>query len=231
MTSAALHRIAARLAAAEGDRVTSVALAEVAADLASGSLGHLDATRARLMAGNALLEEGDPAQAQARLREAGVDATQMGAVSLSVLARRDLRSIGLRFTGAEQAPMSRREREVAELVIAGHANAQIARVLNVSERTVHSHVAAVLRALGVPSRAALARVLEPPPTGDTAGLLTARQQEVAELVTRGYTNEGIGRELGLSVKTVEKHLGDAFRRLDIDSRSALAALWAGRSTA
>ena len=231
MAGAALERSASRLAVAEGEPRKSADHAALAVTLADDRAGHLDATRAHLLSAAALLQGGDPAQAQLRLNEAGVRATRMGAVSLTLLARRDLRSIGLRFTGAEQSPMSLREREVAELMIAGQSNADIARTLGVSERTVHSHVAAVLRALGVSSRAALTRVLDAPPAGDTAERLTARQQHVAELVSRGYTNEGIGRELGLSVKTVEKHLGDAYRRLGVDSRSGLAGLWAGRSPA
>lgn len=229
MAGAALQRSSARVAAAEGEPGRSADHAALAAALADDRAGHLDATRARLLSASALLHGGDSAQAQERLNQAGIDATAMGAVSLILLARRDLRSIGLRFAGAEQTPMSLREREVAELMIAGRSNAEIAKTLTISERTVHSHVAAVLRALGVPSRAALATVLQPPSAGDTAGLLTARQRQVAEFVSRGFTNEGISRELGLSVKTVEKHLGDAYRRLGVDSRAALAARWAGRS--
>ncbi|WP_338179493.1 LuxR C-terminal-related transcriptional regulator [Jatrophihabitans sp.] len=230
MTAAALHRITARIAVAEGDHRTSAALAEIAAELAHGTSGHLDATRARLMAGSALLHDSDPAGAQARLRDAGVDATQMGAASLSMLARRDLRSIGLRFTGVAQEPMSRREREVAEFVLAGSTNAQIARALGVSERTVHSHVSGVLRALGVPSRAALATGLgmDEAPSADSWALLTPRQQDVARLVSRGYTNDGIARELRVSAKTVEKHLGDCYRRLEVDSRAAMTARLNGR---
>jgi DNA-binding NarL/FixJ family response regulator len=55
--------------------------------------------------------------------------------------------------------------------------------------------------------------------------LTPRQYQVAELVSRGYTNDGAARTLHVSIKTIEKHLGDVYRRLGIDSRAALAARW------
>jgi len=222
MAGAALQRSMARVAVAEGRHGDSAVVAARAAELAGGRAGHLDATRAHLLAAQALLQGGDSATAQLRLQEAGVQATLMGAVSLTLLARRDLRSIGLRFAGADQEPMSQREREVAELVISGLSNAEIARELNLSERTVHGHVRAVLRALGVPSRAGLARSLGASTRPDAPDL-TDRQRQVAVLVRRGYTNDGIARELGVSVKTVEKHIGDAYRRLGVRSRAALAA--------
>jgi len=222
MAGAALARSAARVAVAEGRHRDSADEAARAAELADGRAGHLDATRARLLSASALLMDGDSEQAQRRLIDAGVQATRMGAISLTLLARRDLRSIGLRFAGAEQTPMSEREREVAELVIAGLSDAEIARELSLSQRTVHGHVGAVLRALGVPSRASLARSLGASRTGDQRAL-TGRQRQVAELVSRGFTNDGIARELGVSVKTVEKHIGDAYQRLGVRSRAALAA--------
>jgi DNA-binding NarL/FixJ family response regulator len=55
--------------------------------------------------------------------------------------------------------------------------------------------------------------------------LTPRQRQVADLISRGYTNDGTARALKVSVKTVEKHLGDIYRRLGVDSRAALAAFW------
>lgn len=49
--------------------------------------------------------------------------------------------------------LTRRESRVAELVAEGHSNAQIARLLFISEHTVRTHVARVLRKVGVRSRA------------------------------------------------------------------------------
>jgi DNA-binding NarL/FixJ family response regulator len=52
--------------------------------------------------------------------------------------------------------LSPRQREIAELIAEGRRNAEIAGILGLSEKTVENHVSALLRRLGVPSRAAVA---------------------------------------------------------------------------
>jgi DNA-binding NarL/FixJ family response regulator len=227
MAAAAIRRMKARLAVADGEVVTAAVLAEEAAAIALGNAGHLDATRARLLAGSALLDETDNnSSARRTLSSAGDQATLLGATSLALLARRDLRSIGLRLIGERQQPMTPREREVAELLLAGASNAQIAAALGVSTRTVHSHVGGILKALDLPSRAAVPGALRPHPEVDSSSRpLTPRQREVADLISRGYTNDGAARTLHVSIKTIEKHLDDIYRRLGINSRAALAARW------
>ena len=58
----------------------------------------------------------------------------------------------------ELAGLSLREREVLALVGEGHSNREIARQLSISEFTVKRHVHNILEKLGVPSRAAAARL-------------------------------------------------------------------------
>ena len=58
---------------------------------------------------------------------------------------------------------------------------------------------------------------------ETAPVLTARQQELLQLVARGYTNSDIARELVVSTATVRKHLENIFRRLGVTNRTAAAA--------
>ncbi|MFC7246729.1 LuxR C-terminal-related transcriptional regulator, partial [Catellatospora aurea] len=53
--------------------------------------------------------------------------------------------------------------------------------------------------------------------------LTAREQEVADLVLAGLTYRQIGEKLFISAKTVEHHMARIRRRLGCDSRSELLA--------
>jgi DNA-binding NarL/FixJ family response regulator len=49
-------------------------------------------------------------------------------------------------------PLTEREREVLGLVAQGKANKEIARQLEISERTVRTHVSSILGKLGLASR-------------------------------------------------------------------------------
>jgi two-component system NarL family response regulator len=55
-------------------------------------------------------------------------------------------------------------------------------------------------------------------------LLTDRELEVLRLVAAGKTNQEIGYELGISQKTVEKHLESIFSKLRVTSRVEAAVL-------
>ncbi|WP_028063190.1 helix-turn-helix transcriptional regulator [Solirubrobacter soli] len=52
--------------------------------------------------------------------------------------------------------------------------------------------------------------------------LTGRELEVARLVVDRHTNQQIADELFLSLKTVESHMRNIFRKLDVSSRAELA---------
>jgi len=55
--------------------------------------------------------------------------------------------------------------------------------------------------------------------------LTLREREVLRLIARGYLYKEIGRQLSISVKTVEAHVSAVLRKLQLSSRHELSR-WA-----
>jgi HD-GYP domain-containing protein (c-di-GMP phosphodiesterase class II) len=70
-------------------------------------------------------------------------------------------------------------------------------------------VAAVIAAAG----------LEPPPMERPAGL-TEREAEVVGLLARGMQTKQIARSLDISVKTADRHIQNAYRKMGVASRAA-----------
>jgi DNA-binding NarL/FixJ family response regulator len=60
------------------------------------------------------------------------------------------------------------------------------------------------------------------PRGTGISSLTERELEVARLVVDRKTNAEIAAELFLSVKTIETHMRNLFRKLDVSSRTEVA---------
>jgi DNA-binding CsgD family transcriptional regulator len=52
--------------------------------------------------------------------------------------------------------------------------------------------------------------------------LTASERRVAELAAQGLTNREIAQSLFITARTVEGHLTNVFRKLDLESREGLA---------
>ncbi|MCD2192851.1 LuxR C-terminal-related transcriptional regulator [Actinomycetospora endophytica] len=66
------------------------------------------------------------------------------------------------------------------------------------------------------------------PEAGAAGL-TPREAQVARLITEGMTNAAIGRRLGISERTAERHAENIRAKLGVGSRTQIAAWVAGRA--
>src|SRR4051812_12303672 len=162
-----------RLCVAEGDRVAGPsaehwrAIAPARAEL---GLVH-DYAYANLRLGEALLSSRSAAAAAA-LHSAHQAAQRLGAAPLlaqiAAVARRG--RVPLAVDPTSEAPMrrdqrldalTRREREVLDLVGTGLTNRQIARRLGISERTAAVHVSNLIAKLGVGNRVEAARIARP----------------------------------------------------------------------
>jgi DNA-binding NarL/FixJ family response regulator len=58
--------------------------------------------------------------------------------------------------------------------------------------------------------------------------LSAREQEVAQLLVCGVSNKEIARALGIEVVTVKKHVGNILRKLGVENRTQAAMRLARR---
>jgi DNA-binding CsgD family transcriptional regulator len=161
-------RAAVRLAAGDADGAAEDA-AGAAAEAAKPGLV-IEAGRARALAGRALAAAGHREAAGAELEAAHAALAETGAVRYADEAAKELRALGRRVargrTGAATAAngdglegLSKREREVAELIGEGRANKEIAAALFLSERTVETHLSRSFAKLGLSNRAQLAALV------------------------------------------------------------------------
>lgn len=175
-----VSRARARLALHERRWTDAVAAALEAADVAAGLHMPIDVARAWTLLGLAHAGAGDRDAALVALADADRELARCGALGFRAEAARALRQLGRRITiaasGQPAAPvagLTKREREVAELVAEGRTNRQIAAQLFVTEKTVETHVTRVLGKLGLTSRAGVARALERLGAGDATAPVTA----------------------------------------------------------
>ncbi|GAA2553855.1 hypothetical protein GCM10010435_25320 [Winogradskya consettensis] len=141
---------AAEVAARPSDALTLAAIAGTAAATADRQLLM---GRARLAAGRALTALGDPARATEHLTAAAEVATRTGSgsLALAVTAAAPVQE--------EQLVLSKREFEIAQLVSLGRTNRQIARTLEVSHKTIETHLGRIFVKLDVSSRAEIANMV------------------------------------------------------------------------
>lgn len=102
-----------------------------------------------------------------------------------------------------------RDRQLVELV-APHVSRSLARVRRSTAQAAAHRVAVRAR-------------LDAERGARRLDLLTGREREVARWVTDGATDREIARGLGISHRTVQKHLEQVYRKLEVGNRTSLAA--------
>ncbi|QEO10600.1 helix-turn-helix domain-containing protein [Protaetiibacter larvae] len=233
IAGATVLRTRSRILLARGDAARALDAADRAGERARAEGRIIEASEAEILAARAAIAAAGGGEAGRRLQAMAQEADRTGHLAAVRAARQELRAAGRRLrplAGTEWSGLSEREREVAGLLLDGHTNAEIAAALFLSPHTVRAHVSRVLSAFGAPSRFTLAARL---PAFDVEPLpeLTARQRAVVAELATGAGNAEIAARLGISVKTVEKHLHEAMRRLGVTTRVGVLRRASERSAA
>ncbi|OAM91571.1 two-component system response regulator [Termitidicoccus mucosus] len=82
----------------------------------------------------------------------------------------------------------------------------------------------ILRRVCAGEKCVRSRTLEELGESERAPQLTAREREVLELMTRGFSSKEIGSRLGISQRTVEIHRGNLFQKFKVTKVTELVAL-------
>lgn len=145
--------------------------------------------------------------------------------------------------GRDDRSLSGRERDVAEFLVHGRSNSEIAYALGLGTGTVSRIARDVLRKLGRARRTDLARifgaselrtaVLDDPALVMVDGAdrcstmwaqLTPSERAVVRRALEGASNSDIARERGRAERTIANQLATAYARFGVRGRAELAAL-------
>lgn len=225
-----VERINARVSLLTGDFATAEAHAERAIELARADERVIEVAEGEIILARVRIAADQVGEASRVLRAAVREGDGRGHHAVRRSAALTLRPARRRLppsAGAGWGVLSGREREVAELILAGRETDQIAEELHLSRATVLVHTSRILAAFGVATRIGFLAAARDRVGGTDPGPvpLTPRQSEVIALVAAGYGNQQIAATLGIGVKAVEKHVSDARLRWSVPSRFALARAW------
>jgi DNA-binding NarL/FixJ family response regulator len=121
------------------------------------------------------------------------------------------------------AGLSRREREVVELVALGYTNAEIAAALGTSLLSVRNQLSRVFRKAGVTTRAELVGLLARRRLPAAPPSLAPRLRVVFELLHSGASEKQIAARLGLTAGTLHQYVKAVYRAVGVKSRAQLMA--------
>ena len=84
----------------------------------------------------------------------------------------------------------------------------------------------IIEAVRAVARGEVRWFVQPSPSPSTAPDLTAREEEILQVMARGLSNDEIAQELHLAESTIRKHATNIYRKLGVDSaREAIAWAW------
>jgi DNA-binding CsgD family transcriptional regulator/tetratricopeptide (TPR) repeat protein len=180
-----------------------------------------------------MLAVGDVAAARAGCTELAHAARSLGSAMLASVSDRAIGAVELADgdPGAALAPLRRassgfRNIEAAyDVARTGLLIARARRALGDEEGAKLEFEASRATLEGLGAMADLATLDRLVSGRETTGdrLLTAREVQVLRLVARGSTNRSIGVELGLSERTIDRHVSNIFAKLGVSSRAAATA--------
>jgi len=161
-------RAEAEVLLARGEHAAAAELALTAAQAAGELNARIDRAVSRELAGRALLESGDGDRAVEQFALAAEELDECKAFRHRDRVEQELGRLGRRThrrsrAGAEESgleSLTGREQEVAQLLVERLTNAEIAKELFLSEKTVESHLRNIFRKLDVSSRGEVASLIE-----------------------------------------------------------------------
>jgi ATP/maltotriose-dependent transcriptional regulator MalT len=193
------------------------------------------ARRTRLLpaAVEILLAAGDVKEAGAACEELEAVAQRLGASVLDGLASQARGAVQLAEGDAAAALISlRRAGEVWQQVEAPYLAARVRGLVGLACCALGDEdggqleldaARATFEQLGAaPDVARIDALAKSAPSGQSHHL-TGRELQVLRMVASGKTNKAIAKELGLSEKTVDRHVSNIFTKLDVPSRAAATA--------
>jgi DNA-binding NarL/FixJ family response regulator len=228
ITAPTVDRIAGRILLAAGEVDAAVKRLERSVAACHQEGRAIEAAEGEILLAHSRIAGADVAAASRGLRHLVTAADRTGHQAARRAATEALRRTRRRLppiAGGGWASLSSREAEVAHRVIAGEEITEIAAAMYLSPHTVKIHVSRVLCAFEVATRIGLLATAQPSLPPVTLPALTPRQSEIMTYVARGEPNTRIAQILGISERTVEKHIGDVLARWDLTTRFSIARAW------